>query len=406
MIRRRVKLLFVKRKQSAKPAGIKEIAEFLGISIGTVDRALHNRTGVKAETRTKILKTAEKLNYRPNVVARNLRLNRKFRIAVHLPEQVSSFFDPLREGIRAAASEVHGIQIDLDFRTYPRLGEGDLALMEDDLGQDYDGIIITPGNPRLIDSALRRFSERGTLVVCVASDAPHSPRFATVCVDATVSGGVAAELLSMKIRSSAAVAVVTGDLATQDHTEKLRGFAASIAVMAPHLNLLPAVETHDSPEQAYRETLALLDRKTLPQGIYVNTANSLPVLRALEERGLLGAIHVVTTDIFPELIPLIESGKVLATIHQRPFTQGKLAFEVLVRYLVHQIKPNLLTQVGPSHCPAQQSIAVFRRSAIGPRPYCRLVRFQSAQVHAMVRKAVRSSPTRGEHRGVDSGGHS
>ncbi len=358
---RHVKLLLVKRKQNAKSAGIKEIAEFLGISIGTVDRALHNRTGVKAETRAKILKTAEKLEYRPNVAARNLKLNRNLRIAVHLPKHVSSFFDPLREGIEAAAREVRGIHIDLDLRTYPRLGEGDLALMEKDVSQEYDAIILTPGNPRLIDSILRKFSERGTLVVCVASDAPHSPRFATVCVDATVSGGVAAELLSMKLPLPAAVAVVTGGLETQDHTEKLRGFAAGLAVMAPHLSLLPAVETHDSPEQAYFEALALLDRKPVPQGIYVNTANSMPVLRALEDKGLLGKVHIVTTDLFPELIPLIATGKVLATLHQRPFTQGKTAFEVLLRYMVDQIKPNLLTKLAP-HIVIRSNLSLFSES--------------------------------------------
>jgi LacI family transcriptional regulator len=283
------------------------------------------------------------------------------RIAAHLPEQVCSFFDPLREGIQTAAREVRGIQIDLDLRTYPRLGEGDLALMEEDISRDYDAIILTPGNPRLIDSALRRFSAAGTLVVCVASDAPHSPRFATVCVDATVSGGVAAELLAMKLPSAAAVAVVTGDLATQDHTEKLRGFAAGIAVMAPHLKLLPAVETHDSPEQAYREALALLSRKPVPRGIYVNTANSLPILRALEERGLLGTVHIVTTDLFPELIPLIATGKVLATLHQRPLTQGKIAFEVLLRYLVDQIKPNTLTKLAP-HIVLRSNLSLFSGS--------------------------------------------
>lgn len=361
MIRVRVKLLLVKKKQNTKPAGIKEIAEHLGISIGTVDRALHNRTGVKAETRTRILKAAEKLNYQPNVVARNLRLNRKVRIAVHLPEQVASFFDPLLEGIRVAAGEVRGVQIDLDLRTYPRLGEGDLALMEEDIGRGYDGIILTPGNTRLIDSVLRRLSNRGTLVVCVASDAPHSPRFAAVCVDASVSGGVAAELLSMKLPSPAAVAVVTGDLATQDHAEKLRGFAAGIAVMAPHLNLLPAVETHDSSEQAYRKALALLGRKPTPQGIYVNTANSLPVLRALEEKGLLGTVQIVTTDLFPELIPLIATGKVLATLHQRPFTQGKIAFEVLLRYMVDRVKPNPLTKLAP-HIVLRSNLSLFSES--------------------------------------------
>jgi LacI family transcriptional regulator len=348
----------VKRKPQAKPSGIKEIAERLGISIGTVDRALHDRTGVKAETRRKILRTAEELNYRPNVVARNLKLNRKLKIAVRLPEQIASFFDPLREGIRSVTREIQGIQIDLDFRTYPRLGEGDLALVEADLDEDYDGIILTPGNPRLFNPVLRKLSSQGTSVVCVASDAPNSGRLTSVCVDATVSGGIAAELLAMKLQAPAAVAVITGDLGTQDHTEKLRGFAGGLAVMAPHLQLLPAVETHESAGQAYRKTLALLARKPQPRGIYVNTANSLPVQRALEERGLLGSVQVVTTDLFPELIPLIESGKILATLHQRPFAQGKIALELLLRYMVDRVKPDDIRKLAP-HIVMRSNLSLF-----------------------------------------------
>ena len=80
-------------------AGIKELADALGISIGTVDRALHGRNGVSPKTRDRVLKMARKLNYTPNLAARNLKLNRHVRIGAFLPEQIASFFDPLKAGI-------------------------------------------------------------------------------------------------------------------------------------------------------------------------------------------------------------------------------------------------------------------------------------------------------------------
>jgi LacI family transcriptional regulator len=43
-------------------------------------------------------------------------------------------------------------------------------------------------------------------------------------------------------------------------------------------------------------------------------------------------IKIVTTDLFTELVPLIEPARILATLYQRPYTQGKLAFETLCRY--------------------------------------------------------------------------
>ena len=55
-----------------KNAGIKEIAEALGISIGTVDRALHDRRGVSLKTKAKVQKMADQLGYKPNLAAQAL----------------------------------------------------------------------------------------------------------------------------------------------------------------------------------------------------------------------------------------------------------------------------------------------------------------------------------------------
>src|ERR1039457_4077498 len=108
-----------------KAAGIRDIARALGTSIGTVDRALHGRSGVSPKTRDRVLKMAQKLNYRPNVAARNLKLNHRLRVGVFLPEQIALFYDLVREGIRAACATESGIGVDLVFHSFPRLGEGE-----------------------------------------------------------------------------------------------------------------------------------------------------------------------------------------------------------------------------------------------------------------------------------------
>src|SRR5882672_6026521 len=88
----------------SKTVGIKEIAKAAGVSIGTVDRALHGRAGISAATRTKIVSMAERLGYRPNLAARHLKLSRQRKISVHLPQEIASFFDALRVGIRQSAA--------------------------------------------------------------------------------------------------------------------------------------------------------------------------------------------------------------------------------------------------------------------------------------------------------------
>jgi LacI family transcriptional regulator len=341
-----------------KSAGIKEIAAALKISIGTVDRALHARPGVSPKTRAQVIKMAEKLNYRPNMAARNLKLNHRLRVAVYLPQQIASFFSQLRAGVDAGAVAARGSNVDIEFRKFQTLEDGDSDLLQIDLNRKYDGIIITPADPARIDPVVRRLTHQGTAVVCVASDAPRTERLAGITIDATASGGIAAELLGKALREKGTVAILTGQLGTQDHAEKLRGFAATLATFAPHLSLLPAVESHESPEEAYRTTLSLLDRKPYPHGIYISTANSLPVLRALKERKMLGRVEVIATDLFPELVPFVESGCILATLYQRPFTQGKTAMETLMRHLVDGIKPEPITRLAP-HIVLRSNLPLF-----------------------------------------------
>ena len=71
-----------------------------------------------------------------------------------------------------------------------------------------------------------------------------------------------------------------------------------------------------------------------------------------------GRVRLITTDLFSELVPLIESGKILATLYQRPFTQGKLAFETLCRYLVEAVLPEPITRLAP-HIILRSNLPLF-----------------------------------------------
>jgi LacI family transcriptional regulator len=344
--------------KNGKAAGIRDIANALGTSIGTVDRALHGRSGVSDRTKARVLRMAEQLGYKPNIAARSLKLNRKIRIAAVFPREIAAFFDPLRWGIQNAADEALGMQITVDFIDYPRLGSGDVAAMERAAAKKYDGILFTPGRPRELAATFRRIAGQEIPMLCVASDAPGSGRISSVTVDAYVSGALAAELLSHRLQTPSRVATITGDLATFDHAEKLRGFAATLAMLASHLTLLPVVESHESADEAYRQSIALLKARTRPDAIYISTANSLPVLRALEELKLLGRVQVIATDLFPELVPLLESGKVLATLYQRPEAQGKTAMEALIAYLADKNKPVRVHRFAP-HIILRSNLPLF-----------------------------------------------
>lgn len=336
-------------RQNDKPAGIKEIAKALDVSIGTVDRALHGRPGINALTRARVLKMAQTLGYRPNFAARQLKLNRKLNLSVHLPEEIASFFDSVREGIREAAGPFEST-IEVQFRSYPRLGERDKELFEEALREQTSGIILAPGHPSALKPYIRQAARKRIPVVCVATDAPGTERLTSISSDPYTSGAMVAELLTRFVPAAGPVLLVTGDMSTHDHSEKVRGFKDFQVRMGSSRAAVHLVEAHDDPAEAHRRTHECLSQHPRIRAVYVSTANSMPVIRALEETGRLAETSVITTDLFPALVPLIRSGKVLGTVYQRPRAQGRLAFDAMYKFLVegtcppgrHRLPPHII----------------------------------------------------------------
>ncbi|PYV84776.1 MAG: LacI family transcriptional regulator [Acidobacteria bacterium] len=244
-----------------------------------------------------------------------------------------------------AASPFHA-GVDLQFRTHPALGEGDEELFREALDDGSKGIIIAPGHPAQLKVWIRRAAQRRIPVVCVATDAPGTERLTAVSAEPFISGAIVGELLDRIVRESGTVGVFTGDLSTIDHSEKVRGLKHSLGSLNGSLTVSGVIETHDDETTAYQQTRKLVSHDRALRAIYVSTANSVAVIRALEELDPERRIAVVTTDLFPQLVPFLKSGRILATIYQRPESQGRMAFEALYKFLVegkcppHRIKLN------------------------------------------------------------------
>jgi LacI family transcriptional regulator len=343
-----------------KSVGIKEIARALDLSIGTVDRALHGRPGINPMTRTRVLAMAQTMGYRPNLAARFLKSGKKLRLSVHTPRELASFFDPLRLGIRETARLFEN-SVQVLFRSHRRLGEGETEIFEQALGDEVNGFIVVPGHPGELRGLIRKAARQGKPVVCVATDAPGTERLTCVSADAFVNGAMVGELLCRFVRCPGDFVVITGNLSTVDHAEKLRGFDAAVKSMACGNTTAVVLEAHDDEQQAFESTRKVLRERPDLRGIYVSTANSLSVLRALEDAGRAGEIPVITTDFFPELVPLIRSGKILATIHQRPLSQGRIAFRALYQFLAEEVCPPAHIRLVP-HVVMKSNLDLFLES--------------------------------------------
>ncbi len=86
---------------------IQELAEYLGISIGTVSRALNNKPDVNPQTRARVVEAAHRLGYAPNQSGRSLRKGITGTIAFVMEvgpqtaEEGAAFFMLVHQGVQS-----------------------------------------------------------------------------------------------------------------------------------------------------------------------------------------------------------------------------------------------------------------------------------------------------------------
>jgi LacI family transcriptional regulator len=335
-----------------KRPGVHEIARRAGVSIGTVDRALHGRAGISKATREKILAIAKDLAYVPHPAARALSARRNVRIGVCIPREIHFFYDQMRAGIFDEARRHDSAGVEVVYRPVVKLGEGEAQKVKELLEAGVQGLLLVPGSPEALTPIISRAEDKGVRVACVSTDAPRSWRSTVVCVDPLMNGHLAAELMSKFVPEGAHVAILTGMLGTEDHRLKTQGFSEGFAEYCMGGRILTVIEAHESAKESYHLSRALLRDYSGLSGIYVNTVNCLPVCRALEEKNLSGKIKLVTTDLFRKMELHFYRNTIQASIYQDPYLQGQTALRLLAEHLVsgtplpsaHYINPGVVME--------------------------------------------------------------
>ncbi len=326
---------------------IVDIAKALGVSTATVHRALHKGSDVTAATRNRVLLMAKKLGYKPNLAARSLASKRRMRISVNTPRGITSFWNEVWTGIEEEKRSLDIDNVVLEFRTYAQMGTDELAAFEATLDSGVDGIIAFPGDPEGLKPLMRQAARARVPVVFVATDAPGTERLATVSVDTLASGSLAADLMGRIARDRGAVGVTLTSTNIIEHKQKYEAFRDTMLRLHPGLRVQAPIEDHGTEQIAYEKCRKFLTDHKDVAGMYVTTEASIPAIKAVRDLGRLDKVTIVATDLFPALVDEMRSGAVVATIYQRPRTQGRLAFRVLYDYLVNGATPPHPTSFAP-----------------------------------------------------------
>ncbi len=145
-----------------KHVTIKDIARSLCISVSTVSRALTDDKNIRRETREAVLREAERLGYRRNPVAMNLKMGRTNTIGVIVPEMHTPYASQVVAGIQSVLYKNNQKVMIAESDENPDRERESLQMMEEFM---VDGLIVSLCSYKHNLETYRRLANEGVAIV-------------------------------------------------------------------------------------------------------------------------------------------------------------------------------------------------------------------------------------------------
>ena len=315
---------------------VKEIAKLAGVSIGTVDRVLHNRGRVSPETAEKISDIIKKYHFTPNPIARRLKRNRAYRFCALVPrrDQDSGYWEQVIMGILEGAREMIPLGIETEIVEFDHYDSAAFRkAVRETLKKEPDGVIFAPIFPEEARPFTKNLQRKKIPYVFFDADLPGANPICTIGQDSFKGGYLAGKLLHLfigKITGSVAVLYAPKSYHISRRKDGFLRYAKEQGFMTIVRNYV----RKDRMVLSDSEIAGFLKKHRNLQGIFVSYADVHQIAEAAKDRRKKGNFYIVGYDLVPANHRLLKEGKIDAIISQRPQEQSRQALLSLYRHIV------------------------------------------------------------------------
>jgi len=196
---------------------IKELAEKCGVSIATISRAMNDDPKVKKVTKEKILATAKKLNYNPNLLARSFVTKKSNIIGLVMPDIFGEFFMEIIHGV----DEVCYLNKYYTMVASSHSKRSTAEAIVDFMSRGIVGgmILMTPA----IDDEVRKILRGNQLPIVVISGQREFEHSDSISIDNYYGAYYLVEYL-IKVKKIKKIAHISGPMNNNDAIQRQRGF--------------------------------------------------------------------------------------------------------------------------------------------------------------------------------------
>lgn len=348
---------------------IKDIAKYSGVSVGTVDRVLHNRPNVSQSAREKVEKALKEMDYRPNVYASALAYNKSYTFFCIIPKHESeAYWEEIEEGAMNACERRRDFHVNLKMLYYKRFNFDTFTKATTAcLKENPDGVIIVPSKLDITRQFTDILHERNIPFILLDSYMPDLKPLSFYGQDSFCSGYFAGRMLMMVASKEKEIMLMKqmkdGNVASKQQENRETGFRH---YMRDHFPEIAITELNLPLDEERKKYGPLLEDffTTHPHVHHCITFNSKAhIVGEFLLRSNRRNVQIMGYDMVDKNAECVRQGSISFLIAQHAYMQGYSCLESLFEAIVLRKEVNPVNYM-PIEILTKENLDFYRRTQL------------------------------------------
>lgn len=319
---------------------IKDIAEKAGVSVGTVDRIIHNRPNVSASARAKVEKVLKEINYQPNMYASALAYNKSYTFHIIMPKHENeAYWQEIEEGARKACDQRRDFHIEVMFNHYARFDENSFSsVFSQVIESDPSGVIVIPSELETTKKYTDLLHQRDIPFVLLDSYMPDLEPLSFYGQDSFRSGYFAARMLMLIAKEEKEIMLMrlvkNGKVASKQQENREVGFRHYMNEHFPDTKIVNLELPMDLDRQSYDDMLDKFFNDNPNTRHCITMCSKAHIVGDYLLRKGISNVQIMGYDMVSKNAHCLREGTISFLIAQHAYVQGYSCIDTLFRAIV------------------------------------------------------------------------
>ncbi len=348
---------------------IKDIAERAGVSVGTVDRVLHDRPNVSKPAREKVEKALEEMNYQPNMYASALAYNKSYVFYLLIPKHESeAYWEEIEEGARKCEDVRRDFHISLEIAFYERSSEESFQETGKEILKAMpDGVIVVPSSLDVTREFTDQLHTKGIPFILLDSYMPDLRPLSFFGQDSFCSGYFAAKMLMMIANKETEIMVMRqtkdGRVVSKQQDNREVGFRHYMHDHFPKVKIIDLDLPLDGTRSEYIKMLEKYFEEHPDTHHCITMTSKAHIVGDFLLKTNRRDIQIMGYDMVGKNARCLREGSISFLIAQHAYMQGYSCVETLFRAIVLKKKVTPVNYM-PIELLMKENVNFYRRTQL------------------------------------------